>query len=391
MSSRFLFRALMFGAAVALYSAAGMAIAARGAENGPENGAAMPKLAAGKTVHFPNGYWSGLPQTGPDGKVRQCVMVAERPRAGTDGNITTDFSVNIGTGAGLTFAMMDDKLPTEQIMDDEAEITLDGHSFPAVAFTVGSSLAFHPGDAAGVLAALGKTDMVRLRSDGAGVDTGPIALDLHGDAYSWLKQCGTRFKIAIDQPTDPKAAVLPVPRPHSPEIGSNQPTPAGPPGIEDKQKISGWDASELRGDDGRVLVCMIRQHYSEGNGHFVGTFLMASRVRGLSMMLKDSVLNLPGGQPVQATLSINGKPFTGFEAHVLGNDEIGVFPEHGAALAQALGDGADAKFDALKVETMEFPVVAGVVPWLRACSRRWGISFETANGATVGTAHGFAN
>ena len=320
-STRILFRALMFGAAVALYSAAGMAIAAHGAENGAQNGAEMPKPVAGKTVHFENGYWSGLPQTGPNGKVRQCVMVAERPRTGTDGNITTDFSVNISAGSGLTFSMMDAKLPPEQIMDDEAEIILDGHSFPAVAFTVGTSLAFHPGDAAGVLAALAKTDMVRLRSDGADIDSGPIALDLHSDAYGWLKQCGTQFKIAIDQPTDPKAGPLPVPRPHSPEIGSNQPTPAGPPGIEDKQKISGWDASELRGDDGRVLVCMIRQHYSGPNGHFIGTFLIASRVRGLSIMLKDSALSLPGSQSVPATLSINGKPFTGFESHALGNDE----------------------------------------------------------------------
>jgi hypothetical protein len=27
-------------------------------------------------------------------------------------------------------------------------------------------------------------------------------------------------------------------------------TPAGPPGVEDKQKIEGWDASELRNRNG---------------------------------------------------------------------------------------------------------------------------------------------
>ena len=239
----------MFGAAVLLYSAAGMALAAYGAE--------IPKPAAGKQVHFENGTWSAVPQTGPNGKVRQCVMVAERPRAGaqgkTDTKIATRFAVNIGTGAGLTFGLADDKLPAEPIMDDEGEIILDGKSFPAVAFTVGGdSIAFHPGDAAAVLAALAKTNLVQLRSDGAGVDSGPIVLDLHDDAYGWLKQCGTQFKIAIDKPTDPDAGTCRCRARVRPEIGSSQPTRQGPPGIEDKQKISGWDASELRGDDGRV-------------------------------------------------------------------------------------------------------------------------------------------
>jgi hypothetical protein len=370
-NSQIAVRALIFGAAVLLYSAAGIVLAAYGAE--------IPKLAAGKTVHFPDGTWSGLPQTGPDGKVRQCVMAAERPRAGSDGNIATDLSVNIGAGAGLAFALMDDKLPSEQIMDDEAEIVLDGESYPAVAFTVGAnSIAFHPGDAAGVLAALSKTDMVRLRSDGAGLDSGPIALDLHGAAYAWLKQCGTQFKIAIDQPSDPKAGGLPVPHPHSLEIGSAQPTPAGPPGIEDKQKISGWDASELRGNDGRVLACMIRQHYQVGGPkpRNIATFLIVSRSKGLTMLLKDTVLNLPGGQTLDATLKLDTKPFVGFSAQVEGSDEIAVFPDHGAALALALGDGVSAHFDALKTETIDFPVIAGVMPWLRACSRRWGFSFE---------------
>src|SRR5580704_17026511 len=130
-SSKILYRALMFGAVVLLYSAAGMALAAYGAE--------IPKPAAGKQVHFENGYWSAVPQPGPNGKVRQCVMVAERPRAAPDGKIDTQFAVNIGTGAGLTLALTDDKLPSEQVLDDEGEIILDGKSFPAVAFTVGGN------------------------------------------------------------------------------------------------------------------------------------------------------------------------------------------------------------------------------------------------------------
>jgi hypothetical protein len=166
----------------------------------------------------------------------------------------------------------------------------------------------------------------------------------------------------------------------TPEIGTSKPTPAGPPGIEDRQKISGWDASEIRGDDGRVLACMIRQHYTMGgpNGRSIGTFLVASRSKGLTMLLKDSALDLSGGPgtPLDATFKIGDKPFSGFSAQVEGHDEIAIFPDHGAALASALDGGVKAQFDAVKVETMTFPVVAGVVPWLRACTRRWGFGFE---------------
>jgi hypothetical protein len=376
-NTKILYRLLMFGAAVMLYSAAGMAIAAYGAE--------IPKPAAGKQVHFPDGYWSGLPQTGPNGKVRQCVMLAERPRAGADGKIDTAFSVDISAGVGLAFGVSDDKLPAESILDDQADIILDGKPFPAVAFTIAGTnnkLAFHPGDAAGVLAALKNTETVELRADSGRIDTGPIVLALHDDAYGWLKQCGTQFKIAIDKPTDPNAPALPVPHPHSPEIGTSEPTQAGPPGIEDKQKIAGWDASELRGNDGRVLACMIRQHYvsngpnGEPKGHNIGTFLIASRGKGLTILLKDSFLNLPGGASVDAKFKIGDKPFTSFSAQVEGSDEIMIFPDHGTALAAALGDGATAEFDVVKLETLTFPVVAGVMPWLRACTHRWGISFE---------------
>jgi hypothetical protein len=165
-------------------------------------------------------------------------------------------------------------------------------------------------------------------------------------------------------------------------FGADKPTDpqAGPPGSDDTQKIGGWDASELRSDDGRVQACMIQAQYTMAgaNGRSIATFLVVSRSKGLTMLLKDSTLDLPAGPgtPIDATLKIDGKPFTGFSAEVEGHDEIAIFPDHGMALAAALGDGVQAQFDALKAETMTFPVVAGVVPWLRACTHRWGISFE---------------
>jgi len=82
---------------------------------------------------------------------------------------------------------------------------------------------------------------------------------------------------------------------------------------------------------------------------------MVSRARGLTMMVKDSALNLPEGKPIDVTLKLGNKPFTGVTAQVLGNNEIGIFPEHGAALALALGDGASAHFEAPKIETIDFP------------------------------------
>jgi hypothetical protein len=342
--------------------------------------AAPEKPVAGKTVHFPNGTWSGLPETGPDKKVRQCVLVAKRARgAGGDG-IDTTLSLIVGRGAGLALAISDDKLPPERVLDDQAEITVGDHAFPATAFTAGTdTLAFHPGDAAGVLAALDKAAKLRLHSDGAGINSGAMSLDLPADALAWLKACGKQFDIALDRPTDPKAGEIPAPRPRSPEVAPAQPTAAGPAGIEDKQKISGWDASELRSSDGKIAVCFIRRHYRIGSGasaRFIGTFLMVSRAKGLTMMLKDSSLNLPEGKPVEATLAVDNKPYPDFTARMLGSDEIGIFPQHGLELARALGDGVPVSFDARKLEKMDFPVPSGILPWLRACARRSGIGFE---------------
>ncbi len=151
-------------------------------------------------------------------------------------------------------------------------------------------------------------------------------------------------------------------------------------GTHDQQKIGGWDGSEVRGDDGRVTACMIRAHYTinGANARSVATFLVASRNKGLTMLLKDSALDLSAGPgtPINATFKINDKPFSGFSAEVEGHDEIAIFPDHGTALASALDDGATAQFDALNAETVTFPIVSGVVPWLRACSQRAGFGFE---------------
>jgi hypothetical protein len=365
------FRALMIGAV--LGSLPDSVLVAGGAA-----AAAPEKPAVGKTVHFDS--WTGLPEAGPDKKIQQCELAAKRSRSE---GIDTVLTLTIGRGSGLAFAVSDDKLSSEHILDDQAELTVGDRAFPATAFTVRSdTLAFHPGDATGVLAALDKATTLRVRSDGAGIDSGAMTLDLPVEALAWLKQCAKQFDIALDHPTDPKAGDIPTPRPHSPRIATATPSAAGPPGIDDKQKISGWEASELRSTDGKIAVCFIRQHYQEGSGssaRVIGTFLMVSRAKGLTMMLKDSSLDLPEGKPVDATLSIDKKPFTAFSAHMLGSDEIGIFPQHGLDLANALGDGVPVTFDAPKLEKMEFPIPSGVLPWLRACTRRSGIGFEPDN------------
>src|SRR5262245_40252808 len=230
------FRAVTACAAVAVVAA-----------TASESRAADPaKPVAGKQVRFPKGHWSALPQVGPDGKVRQCVLVARRSRAGRGGAISTNLSVTIGRGAGLAIAIIDGEVPPGQVLDDQAEILLDdGPSFPAVGFTVGpNGLAMHPGDAAGVLSARGTTVTLTLRSDGAGVDTGPISLDLPGAALTWLKRCGTMFDIAIERPSDPAAPALPAPRPRSTSVSSAQPAAAGLADIADKRKSRRRAASE---------------------------------------------------------------------------------------------------------------------------------------------------
>ena len=343
--------------------------------------ASAEKPIAGKQLHFPNGVWSALPQVGPNGKVRQCVMVAFRERAGKDGPIETRFGVDISAGAGLVVTMQDDALPTEQVLDDQAEILIDGRSFPAIGFSVGTAIAFHPGDAEGALKAIGKAASVTLRSDGAGIDSGAIKIDLPADAWNWLKQCGKTFDIAIDKPTDPAAPELPTPRPRSPKISIMPATPAGPPGTEDRQKIDGWDASELRDRDGRIIVCFIRRRYAdsqEPGAHRIATQFFVSKLKGLTIVMKDTEFNFPEQQPIDATFKVGAAPFTAVSTQVLGHDEIGVFPQHPTELADALEKSNSATIRAPSGYQFEFPLQTNVVHWLRACARRNGFGIEPA-------------
>lgn len=345
----------------------------------PALAAPANKPVAGQQVRFPNGTWSGLPQAGPDGKVRQCVLVALRQRTGNNGPVDTRFSLNISRGTGLAIMIQDDGLPSEQVLDDQAELSIDGRAFPAVFFPIGTALVFHPGDAEGALAALATTKELRLRSDGGGVDSGPIKPELAPEALNWLKQCGKTFDIAIDKPTDPNAPDMPTPRPRAPKIAFIPATPAGPPGMADKQKIEGWDASELRGNDGSIIVCMIRRHYvtgSEPGARRLASFFMVSRAKGLTMMLEDSIRHGTEGEAVEASLEMDDKPFPPFTASVLGPDEVGITPQHGTALAAALENGGRATFKMGTDYRLEFPIQAGVIPWLRACARRNGIAIE---------------
>ena len=75
--------------------------------------AAADKPVAGQQVRFSEGTWSALPQVGPDGKVRQCVLVAMRQRSGANGPIDTRFTFVISRGSGLAVIIADDGLPSE--------------------------------------------------------------------------------------------------------------------------------------------------------------------------------------------------------------------------------------------------------------------------------------
>jgi hypothetical protein len=357
-----------------------LALAALIATATPSLAAPEPKPVAGQQVRFPQGIWAGVPQVGPDGKVRQCVLVAPRQRMSKDGPVNTRFAINISRGSGFVFVIHDDGIPSEQVLDDQAEVLLGERSFPAVGFQIaGIAFTFHPGDATAAIEALGKAKEVRLRSDGGGIDSGPIDINLPKEALNWLKACGKTFDIAIDKVSDPDAPPMPAARSRSPATLVMAATKAGPPGIEDKQKIDGWDASELRNNEGQIIVCFIRRHYytgAEPGSRHLATFFMVSRRKGLTMTLKDSNLHLPEGSPVQATLEMGETPFTGFEAQVQGPDEIGIFPQHGVALAKALENGARALMKSPVSDNFEFPVQASVIPWLRACARRNGIAIE---------------
>jgi hypothetical protein len=52
-----------------------------------------------------------------------------------------------------------------------------------------------------------------LHSDGSGVDSGNIDINLPQEALNWLKACGKTFDIAIDKVSDPDAPPIPTARP----------------------------------------------------------------------------------------------------------------------------------------------------------------------------------
>jgi hypothetical protein len=346
------------------------------------------KPEADKAVHFADGTWAAVPQAGPDGKVRQCLLVAFRDRTTNHGPLQTRFSFIIGRGAGFAISVTDDELPSEQILDDQAEIWIDDKTFPANAFSMGpgssaKSLAMHPGDVAGVLAALGKAKQVTLRSDGAGIDTGSITLRLPADALDYLKSCGRKFDIALDHSTDPNAPGMPMPRPRAPRVVPVAQPGSALPGIDVIQKVDGWDASELRAADGTIDTCYIRRIYSSGKGANVQATvigLVVARDGGLRVLLKDTTLKLTKDPPLDATLTANGKPVDGIAAKVTGPNEIFVVPSHGKAFAAMLDDGNEFAFKS-KAVAMEFTIGGSVMGWARACARRSGIEIESGEGS----------
>jgi hypothetical protein len=144
----------------------------------------------------------------------------------------------------------------------------------------------------------------------------------------------------------------------------------------DELKSAGWNVSELRTPDGKIVACYITRHYTPPpEGRNVMTALMAGRGTGLSLLLADSSLKLADGAPLEATFTIGGKPFTGFSARVRDKDEIGIYPDRGTALLAAIEHDGLLDFRSSAV-ALVFPFDAGAVSWLRACARRNGIAIE---------------
>src|SRR5262245_3472599 len=91
----------------------------------PAFAATADQPVAGQQVRFPQGAWSAVPQVGPDGRVRQCVLVAPRQRTEAAGKIDTRFVLTISRGSGFVITIMDYGLPSERVLDDQAEIVID--------------------------------------------------------------------------------------------------------------------------------------------------------------------------------------------------------------------------------------------------------------------------
>jgi hypothetical protein len=174
-----------------------------------------------------------------------------------------------------------------------------------------------------------------------------------------------------------------VARPRSPRIVPVVQQASAMPGIEDKQKVDRWDASELRADDGTIDMCYIRRRYASGPGanlQMTVIALLVGRAGGVRVLLKDSNLKMPQDQPLDATLTADGKPVDGIAAKVMSPNEIGIFPTHGKAFATILDYGNDLDFKS-KAIGMEFSMGGSVMGWARACARRNGIEIEPGSGS----------
>jgi hypothetical protein len=94
------------------------AMVAVGATISTSHAAEPEKPVAGKQVRFESGYGNAVPQADADGRVRQCMLVTKRTRAGAAGAVDTRFSMIISRGAGFAFGLGDSDVMLEQILGD---------------------------------------------------------------------------------------------------------------------------------------------------------------------------------------------------------------------------------------------------------------------------------
>jgi len=122
---------------------------------------------------------------------------------------------------------------------------------------------------------------------------------------------------------------------------------------------------------------------SEDAARRIGVFFMASRAKGLSLMLKDSELKAKPGQSLDASLTIGDTPVTELSARVLSSDEIGVFPRHGLALAAAAAADKADRF-AFKSPLMSFESRSPAPsPGSAPAPSRWSRRGNSGHGARV--------
>ena len=164
------------------------------------------KPVAGQQVRFPKGYWSALPQVGPDGKVRQCVLVALRQRAGSRRRCRYALCAEHRPrrrpcrSRSMTTACRPSRCSTTR----PRCCSMIAHS-PRSAFRSAPRSCSIP-----AMPPARSPRSARRRASGC-ARRAPASIParstigLPAEALNWLKQCGTAFDIAIDRPTDPDA------------------------------------------------------------------------------------------------------------------------------------------------------------------------------------------